>query len=500
MYYQIVIKKPLKTILSVCLILAFALILNSCTGGNKWAVPQASSNMSPTAVITGPLAGNISDEGTNVTFTGSAQDPEDDALTGASLVWTSDRDGQIGTGLTFNIAALSRGAHVITLTATDASGATGSASIAVTVRTPWRDLQWGYRQQIVISAAMAQTDQGNFPALIKITNQTNPLFGNALSNGDDILFTDMDGVNKLDHEIEHFRDTGLKELYAWVRIPNLSSSSDTIIYMYYGNGGAVNQENADMVWDSNYLAVWHLAEDPSVSTDCDGGAGTKEVCDSTSNDYDGDSCSIWNCTTKMSSGDQVPGQIGGSLDFDGVNDWIELGTSLVIDTNFTIETWINFRNLVPPAKPSIIGHAWDWHFQLLDSGLDSGRLWFRRWRSYEGRASTTVLSTDRWYHVVVTLTSGTTNNLRFYIDGVLDPIESMVAPVKQFTTWNLRMAREQQPPDIADYDGFLDEMRMSDTVRSPEWIGASFLNQNDPGTGNPLDPDVYTTFEVEEVN
>ena len=66
-------------------------------------------------------------------FAGNATDPEDGTLTGASLVWTSSRDGQIGTGTSFATTSLSVGVHTITLTATDSQGATGTATITVTI-------------------------------------------------------------------------------------------------------------------------------------------------------------------------------------------------------------------------------------------------------------------------------------------------------------------------------------------------------------------------------
>ncbi|HDO25293.1 MAG TPA: DUF2341 domain-containing protein, partial [Nitrospirae bacterium] len=84
---------------------------------------------------------------------------------------------------------------------------------------------------------MAPSDQSDFPVLIKITNQNDPVFANAQSNGDDILFTSSDGTTRLDHEIEYYSSSATKELDAWVRIPSLSSSSDTVIYMYYSNSG-----------------------------------------------------------------------------------------------------------------------------------------------------------------------------------------------------------------------------------------------------------------------
>ena len=71
----------------------------------------------------------------SILFSGSGIDAEDESLTGASLVWTSDLNGQIGTGETFS-AFLSAGSHVITLTVTDSEGATGADSANTTVAAP----------------------------------------------------------------------------------------------------------------------------------------------------------------------------------------------------------------------------------------------------------------------------------------------------------------------------------------------------------------------------
>lgn len=90
-------------------------------------------NQPPSATIDQPVDGGSADAGTSVTFSGSATDPEDGALVGASLVWTSSLDGQIGTGESFFRADLSAGTHTVTLTATDGGGSTGTDQISFTV-------------------------------------------------------------------------------------------------------------------------------------------------------------------------------------------------------------------------------------------------------------------------------------------------------------------------------------------------------------------------------
>jgi len=94
------------------------------------------SSTAPTATITAPANNASFVQGTSETFTGSATDPLNGTLTGGSLVWKDNVSGQIGTGNSFATASLSAGPHVITLTATDSQGLTGTATINVTVTAP----------------------------------------------------------------------------------------------------------------------------------------------------------------------------------------------------------------------------------------------------------------------------------------------------------------------------------------------------------------------------
>jgi PKD repeat protein len=96
-------------------------------------IPTPVGNQSPTATITAPTNGSSFVQGTPVQFTGSGQDPEDGALTGGSLVWTSNVSGQIGTGTSFSTSGLPAGPHTITLKGTDSQGAFGTASVQITI-------------------------------------------------------------------------------------------------------------------------------------------------------------------------------------------------------------------------------------------------------------------------------------------------------------------------------------------------------------------------------
>src|SRR5207247_619744 len=91
-------------------------------------------NATPTVTITAPAAGSTFEHGAPITFTATATDFEDGNLTG-SIVWTSDRDGALGTGGTITTSALSTGTHVLTAAATDRGGKTGHATVTITINT-----------------------------------------------------------------------------------------------------------------------------------------------------------------------------------------------------------------------------------------------------------------------------------------------------------------------------------------------------------------------------
>lgn len=92
-------------------------------------------NQAPSVNISSPPAGaTILDTNVSSTsFAGSASDTEDGILSGSSLVWSSDVDGNLGTGGSISVSSLSLGTHQLTLEATDSQGTTGQAAINIEI-------------------------------------------------------------------------------------------------------------------------------------------------------------------------------------------------------------------------------------------------------------------------------------------------------------------------------------------------------------------------------
>src|ERR1035441_412666 len=162
----------------------------------------------------------------------------------------------------------------------------------------WYSASWTYRKAITIDhTKIPNTDQSSFPVLVNLASDAG-LSANALSTGFDILFTSSDGITKIPYEREAFtKSTGT--LVAWVNVATLSHTTDTVLYLYYGNASATDQQAATSVWDANYKAVWHLKE-----------ATGSNPTNSTS--------TAWT-ETQVGSPTQTASQIGGGLNFNGTS-------------------------------------------------------------------------------------------------------------------------------------------------------------------------------------
>ena len=103
-----------------------------------WVIEQTVAfelvNAPPTVLIDAPQDGSTWYAGQTLFFQVYTFDAESGtSLPDASVVWQSNRDGQLGTGNFLQHALNVEGAHVITVTATDADGVSSQASTTVTV-------------------------------------------------------------------------------------------------------------------------------------------------------------------------------------------------------------------------------------------------------------------------------------------------------------------------------------------------------------------------------
>jgi len=344
----------------------------------------------------------------------------------------------------------------------------------------WYNSAWGYRKQITIDhTKVPNTDQSNFPVLINLASDTG-LRDRARTDGYDILFTSSDMVTKIPYEREKYTsDTGA--LVAWVKVTTLSHTTDTVLYMYYGNSGASDQQDAANVWDSSFVSVWHLKEDPS------GTAPQMKDSKSTNHGTSGGT---------MTSGDQVAAKMNGGLDFEGTDDNINCGDINAVDgaTSLTVSTWIKMADLTKDgmvlSKGTFAANSalLFWRDETTSTGSRTDTLSAQVGTgSAQARyyGSTGLLNDNNWHYVVMTYVGNSATGLRGYVDGAEDtaqsPVSTTSVPSLASTTTVVYMARSSGGSPF--FTGQIDEVRISTTARSADWIKTEYNNQNSPGVG-----------------
>ncbi|MBI5133949.1 MAG: LamG domain-containing protein [Candidatus Taylorbacteria bacterium] len=116
----------------------------------------------------------------------------------------------------------------------------------------------------------------------------------------------------------------------------------------------------------------------------------------------------------------VSGKVGQALSFDGTNDYIRQGSDLGFrgDVTLSVSAWFRPRGANSGNFPAIVdfqsqtGSCTGLYFTIKDNrpSIDFGS---NRWRT------TSALSQNRWYHIVVTKTPGLVSaTSKIYIDGV----------------------------------------------------------------------------------
>jgi hypothetical protein len=87
----------------------------------------------PVALITTPVNGTVYAEGEEIVLVGTATDFEEGPLPDSRLSWSSSIDGDLGSGGEVTVTNASLGMHTITLTAIDAAGGVGTATVTISV-------------------------------------------------------------------------------------------------------------------------------------------------------------------------------------------------------------------------------------------------------------------------------------------------------------------------------------------------------------------------------
>lgn len=348
---------------------------------------------------------------------------------------------------------------------------------------------YSYSRAIIIDHTKVSTsDQTQFPILVCANgsapcqatvsglNQTGAGAKVQNSNGYDIIFTtDSACTNKLTWDMESYvASTG--EFQAWVTNTStpLSSSVDTTFYICYGDATVSSfQSTASAVWDSSYKSVYHSADNAASTTLVDAKGLTNGTL------------------TANSSTLTATGKIGKAIDYGGTNE-ASIGNSANESgaAAFTEECW--YKPTTVPGAQLLIGKSYNPGGQSVASmglyGTSSGKgntgMFF--WRDNtifsEAYDNTLVVTAGTWYHFAAVFNGSLSGNNRIigYMNGASRFSTTNYGgafPTTLYSSGNAIKVGTGNP-------GILDEIRISTTARSADWITTEYNSMNNPNNGS----------------
>jgi hypothetical protein len=181
----------------------------------------------------------------------------------------------------------------------------------------------------------------------------------------------------------------------------------------------------------------------------------------------------------MNSADRVNGQIGSSLEFDGVNDYVDIPAAgvTVTGTSITMEAWIYVTDASGRADVLQRGSNYAL-FEFRNGGFPYCKFYSGGWQEFNFGKNVNWFRTD-WHHIVCTYNG---LQVQTYIDGAPDRNYAYSGTLDPYANnYDLGIALNVGWND-SYFCGRVDEIRISRSARSAGWIATQFNNQNDPAT------------------
>jgi hypothetical protein len=242
--------------------------------------------------------------------------------------------------------------------------------------------------------------------------------------------------------------------------------------MAYGDSTISTDPNTDgvygktSVWDGNYVGVWHLPNGSSLTAN-----------DSTSKGHNASS---------IATPSPVAGKIDGGASFNGSSDNIIVNNSSDFNFtsgNFTVETWA-YPNFTSGAANAIgftnfTNRGWYINFDYASSQRISLHLIHASAGDRAIGSATNAWANGSWQSFAFVRTG--TNTGALYTNGSsLTIATNNLADAGSETTENMYFG--QGGNGSGYFTGYLDEIKISNIVRTADWIKTEYNNQNDPAS------------------
>ncbi|MGX5820921.1 DUF2341 domain-containing protein [Chitinophaga lutea] len=345
---------------------------------------------------------------------------------------------------------------------------------------------WKYHRDIRINTAVVSVagDISDYPLAVSLDAKRLD-FTQARANGADIRFS-LPGENGfLPHSVEWWDPVARKAL-VWVKVPIiLGNSAKQIIRMHWGNNTAPAEDHSNEIFSvaGGFVGVWHLNEAGNTLPD-----GYKDATANSANATG----------IRMAPTSQADGVLGKAQLFDyAERQWIMVDSAksplFDLTNQLTFSIWAKARsyaNKGDEARRVLPGYE-----TMIAKGDNSWRLQKfgpRSWHKPEADlieiccerldprgdlclVGKVDLKPGEWFHL-----TGVHDhpNLKLYVNGLLDTVVTFDSKWKT-DHHPVGIGNQSQFPDKGgrNWDGWLDEARVINVVKSADWIRLDYESQ-----------------------
>jgi hypothetical protein len=349
------------------------------------------------------------------------------------------------------------------------------------------------------NGAKTTTDVRNFPVLVRLSG-TDTVFTQALAGGADLRFTKADNTTLLPYQIERW-DTAGKQAAVWVLVDTVKANSLTqTIRMHWGKTGVTSLSSGATTFGTNngFQAVWHMV------------GGTGDEPDATVNGL---------TTSAINAPADSAGLIGRGRYLDGSTQYFQaLNTAsgplnLNLTHNYALSAWVKLASVTTNTGDGhkIIDKGDNQYVLAVygNTGDDNGQHFWEittRGNNTYNQCTSNTASTGAnnctgtgtpitaesgvgiWTHVVGQYQGAPVSGAvaeSLYVNGALVSTRQFTNTNNTGRNENFNVSLGVQAAGTAPLgttftrylNGILDEVRISNALRSADWIKLEYANQ-----------------------
>jgi biopolymer transport protein ExbB len=319
----------------------------------------------------------------------------------------------------------------------------------------WWNGDWSFRKEIDFDLTPTGADIAgaptDVPVLIRLSLGNFQYFNDAKPDGSDLRFVAADDKTPLSFHIERF-DPQAQIALVWVRVPRLTGGAKTDkILLYYGNKNASSAADPAGTYDVNQALVYHFGAPQGSPQDV-----TAYKSEPSAFAAEVNPASLIGSGVRFAGAQVIAIPATGALRLQSAK-------------GFTLSAWVRFAAAQPATQAYIA--------QLAEQGRElvlgvAGTQAFARYAA--GASPVTLTQTDElktgeWHHLAMRIGEG---RLTLFVDGV----DAGHANVElQEINGVLTVGGSADKGNY--YSGELDELEVSNSVRSADWLKAAARSQ-----------------------